>query len=152
LGAGLIFNIFAGVGLVGTGASLIIGDTSAPDLARAAAQAWPNLVANLIALVVYRTGLVAASTALGVLVARALITGRRTWLWLAMAINTVAGFIYACIGLAPEAESLTASLVIIVVGGAISALALRWLFKQALASPPDHEKNQKRARAAAETR
>jgi hypothetical protein len=153
LGVGLMFNVFWGIGLVGTGASLIIGDTSTPDLARIAGQEWPSLIANLVALIIYRVGLVAVSTALGVVAARALLSGRLAWLGLAVAISGVTSFIYASIGLALGNDSLIASLAAIVYCGLMAGLALRWLFIQPVASPPAQQKNAKRRSAAtADTR
>ncbi len=149
MGVGLMFNIFAGIGLVGTGISLILGDTSMPDFARIAAQDWPSLVANLFALVTYRVGLVALSTALGVLAARALIDARMGWLWLATAVSALISFLQASIGLTLGSESLTTSLVVIVYGAALAGLALRWLFRNALASPPAKGKKSKQPGAAA---
>lgn len=151
LGVGLMVNVLAGIGLVGTGISLIFGDTNMPDFARITAQGWPNLVANLVALVTFRVGLVALSTALGVLAARALIEARLSWLWLAMATSALVSFVQASIGLALGSESLVTSLVIIVYGTVLAALAMRWLFKNALAAPPAEEKKKKRPAAAAET-
>jgi hypothetical protein len=127
LGVGLLTNVFQGISLVGAGFRLLFGDTSIPELAKIASQAWLDLIAGLVALNVYRIALVAISAALGGLVARALITGRQRWLWLAVFINAVTAWSYNAIGLALGNESLLANGSAILYQGALAALALVWL-------------------------
>lgn len=154
LGVGLLTNIFQGMALVGAGLRLLFGDTSMPDLAAIAAQPWIELLTGLVALNVYRVALVALGAALGALAARALITGRLRWLWLAMGINAAAAWSYAAIGLALGSDSLIGSVVVIVYQGIVAALALRWLVGQIAAhraNAPGEPESKKRRAAAAKT-
>jgi hypothetical protein len=148
LGIGLLTNVFQGLGLIGSGMRLLFGDTSTPDLAAIAAQAWPALLTNLLALNVYRIALVAIGAALGGLVARALITTRARWLWLAVALGAAATWSYTAIGLSLGSDSLAGSVVVIVYEGLLAALALFWLTRQTpQPAPQQPESKKKRAPA-----
>jgi hypothetical protein len=106
-------------------------------------QAWPALLISLLALNVYRIALVAIGAALGGLVARALITTRARWLWLAVSLGAAATWSYTAIGLALGGDSLVGSGVVIVYEGLLATLALFWLMRQ----PPQPERKKERAPA-----
>jgi hypothetical protein len=139
LGVGLLTNVYQGISLVGAGFRLVLGDTSTPDLAKIASQAWFDLILGLVALNVYRIALVAISAALGGLVAYALINGRKRWLWLAVFINTVFAWSYSAIGLALGNDSLTANVIMFIYQGILAVLSLRWLMRQTPASNRSHK-------------
>lgn len=147
LGVGLLTNVFQGISLVGAGLRLVFGDTSTPDLAQIASQAWLNLIAGLVSLNVYRIALVALSAALGGLVARALLNRQLRWLWLAIVINALAAWSYNAIGLALGTDSLAASLVGLVYQGIVAALALYWLTRQIPQAPAQVDVKKKGAKA-----
>lgn len=151
LGVGLMFQVILGIALVGTGLILLFGDTSTPELAKFAAQTWQDLLATLAAYIVYRMGLVALSTATGLVVARSLVAGQRKWLWLAVAISAVAAFIHDAIGLALGDSNLTVNLVMIAYEGILAVGALRWLAGQKTDPPPERKKKPGRRVAAPET-
>jgi hypothetical protein len=130
LGVGLLTNVFQGIGLVGAGFRLVLGDTSLPDLATIASQPWVELLVGLVALNAYRIALVAVSACTGVLVAQALLHKQQRWLWLAVLINAVTAWSYNAIGLALGEEGLTANLVVLVYEAGLAALALYWLIQQ----------------------
>ena len=129
-GVGLLINVFQGFSLVGAGIRLAFGDISMPDLARVASQPWVDLLASLTAMNVYRIALVAVSAVLGALVARALLTTRKGWFWLAVAFNTSLAWIYTAIGLMLGTDSLTANLAVIVFEAIVAGFAIWWLIRQ----------------------
>ncbi len=152
LGAGLMTDVFLGLGLVGAGFRLVFGDTSTQDLASIATQPWPNLATSLIALNVYRVALVAVTTALAALASRSLMAGgQRRWLWIAVAIHALVAWGYNAIGLALGSDALPAHLVAIVYEGALAALALFWLTRQMANLPREPEGKKRRRAAPAET-
>jgi hypothetical protein len=131
IGVGLLTNVYQGFSLIGAGFRLVLGDTSTPDLAKIASQAWLDLVLGLITLNVYRIAFVAISAALGWLVAHALIEGRQRWLWLAVLINTVSAWTYSAIGQALGNDSLVANIIVLLYQGILAVLAVFWLIRQA---------------------
>jgi hypothetical protein len=141
IGVGLLTNVYQGISMVGAGFHLVLGDTSAPDLAKIASQAWLDLIMGLVALNVYRITLVAISAALGGLVAYALINGRLRWLWLAVLINTVSAWSYSAIGQALGNDSLVANIIVFLYQGILALLAVLWLVRQPPDSPRPPEKN-----------
>jgi len=130
IGVGLLTNVYQGISLIGAGFHLVLGDTSTPDLAKIASQAWFDLIMGLVALNVYRFALVAISAALGGVVAYALINGRLRWLWLAVLINTVSAWSYSAIGLALGNDNLIANVIVLLYQGILALLAILWLMKQ----------------------
>ncbi len=130
LGVGLLTNAYQGISLVGAGFRLVLGDTSTPDLAKIASQAWFDLILGLVSLNVYRIALVAISAALGGLVAHALIEGRQRWLWLAILFNTVYAWSYSAIGLALGSDNLVANGIVFLYQGILVILALFLLMRQ----------------------
>jgi hypothetical protein len=130
IGVGLLTNIYQGISLVGAGFRLVLGDTSTPDLAKIASQAWLDLIMGLVALNVYRIALVVISAALGGLVAYAFINEQLRWLWLAVLINTVSAWSYSAIGLALGNDSLIANVIVFLYQGVLAVLAVIWLMRQ----------------------
>jgi hypothetical protein len=130
IGVGLLTNVYEGISLVGAGFHLILGDTSTPELAKIASQAWFDLIMGLVALNVYRIALVVISAALGGLVAYALINGQLRWFWLAVLINTISAWSYSAIGLALENDNLVANIIVLLYQGILAVLAGFWLFRQ----------------------
>ncbi len=139
-GVGLLINVFQGFSLVGAGIRLAFGDVSMPDLARVASQSWTDLLASLMAMNVYRIALVAVSAVLGALVARALLTTRKGWFWLAVAFNTALAWSYTAIGLVLGTESLAANLVVIIFEAIVAGFAIWWLIRQVPAKQPAVQK------------
>ena len=135
IGVSLLTNIYQGISMVGAGFRLVLGDTSTPDLAKIASQAWLDLILGLLALNVYRIALVAISAALGGLVAYALINGRLRWLWLAVLINTVSAWSYSAIGQALGNDNLVANVIVLLYQGILAVLALFWLMRQVSDQP-----------------
>jgi len=140
IGVSLLTNIYQGISMVGAGFRLVLGDTSTPDLAKIASQAWLDLILGLLALNVYRIALVAISAALGGLVAYALINGRLRWLWLAVLINTVSAWSYSAIGQALGNDSLVANVIVLFYQGVLAVLAMLWLMRQVSDEPHPPEK------------
>jgi len=140
IGVGLLTNVYQGFSMIGAGFRLVLGDTSTPDLAKIASQAWFDLILGLITLNVYRIALVAVSAALGGLVAHALINGRLRWLWLAVLINTVSAWSYSAIGQALGNDSLVANVIVLLYQGALAVLAIFWLMRQVSDAPHPPEK------------
>lgn len=143
IGVGLLTNVYQGISLVGAGFRLALGDTSTPDLAKIASQAWFDLIMGLAALNVYRIALVAISAALGGLVAHALIERRQRWLWLAVLINAVSAWSYSAIGQALGNDSLVANIIVLLYQGILAVLAVFWLIRQ----PPDSPRPPEKKRA-----
>jgi len=136
LGIGLVTQVFQGMALVSAGFRMLLGDTSASDLAAIAAQSWPSLLTSLAALNVYRLALVALSAVMGSLVARALVFQRTRWVWLAVAIAGVSAWGYNAIGLALGSDSLAGGLAVIGYEGLLAALTLVWLKRGRSLAPP----------------
>jgi hypothetical protein len=141
IGIGLLTNVYQGISLVGAGFRLVLGDTSTPDFAKIASQAWFDLVLGLITLNVYRIASVAISAVLGGLVAYALIEGRQRWLWLAVLINTVSAWSHSAIGQALGNESLVANIIVLLYQGILAVLAMLWLMRQSPDASGPLEKN-----------
>jgi hypothetical protein len=140
LGIGLLTNVYQGFSLIGAGFRLVLGDTSTPDLAKIASQAWLDLIMGLVALNIYRIAFVAISAALGGLVAYALIEGRQRWLWLAVLINAVSAWSYSAIEQALGNENLAANIIMLLYQGILAVLAVFWLMRQSPDSPRLPEK------------
>jgi len=66
---------------------------------------------------------------MGSLVGRAVVVGRTRWVWLAVWIAGVSGWVYNAIGLALGSDSMTGGLVVIAYGSLLAALALVWLVR-----------------------
>lgn len=141
LGVGLLTKVFQGFALLGAGIRLIFGDTSTAELAAIAAQDWPSLLINLLALITDRMALVVVSAALGALVAQAIGRRQSRWLWLAVMINAAFNWFYTAIGLSLGSGALSANLLVIVYESALASLAFYWLggqperWKQAQGKP-----------------
>lgn len=131
LGVGLLTKVFQGFILLGAGIRLLFGDTSTAELAAIAAQGWPNLIVNLLALITDRVALVVVSAALGALVALAIRNGQLRWLWLAVAANAAFNWVYTAIGLSLGTDNLTANLLVVGYEGLLATLAFYWLGGQA---------------------
>ncbi len=131
LGVGLLTKVFQGFILLGAGIRLLLGDTSTAELAAIAAQGWPSLIVNLLALITDRVALVMVSAALGALVALALHSGQVRWLWLAVAVNAAFNWVYTAIGLSLGTDNLTANLLVIGYESLLATLAFYWLGGQA---------------------
>jgi hypothetical protein len=88
-GVGVIFQVFAGLSLVGAGYRLLFGDVAGPTLGALAASPLLNLAIGLAAMVLFRAAILAVSAAQGLLVARS-VHGAGRWFWLAVLLG--AGF------------------------------------------------------------
>jgi hypothetical protein len=85
-GVGLIFQVFAGLSLVGAGYRLLFGDVAGPTLGALAASPLLDLILGLVAMVLFRAAILAVSAAQGLLVARSL-RGPGRWFWVAVALG-----------------------------------------------------------------
>jgi hypothetical protein len=85
-GVGVIFQVFAGLSLVGAGYRLLFGETAGPTLAALAASPLLDLILGLAAMVLFRAAILTVSAAQGLLVARSL-HGPGRWFWVAVALG-----------------------------------------------------------------
>jgi hypothetical protein len=135
-GVGLIAQVFTGLSLVGAGFRLTFGDPSGPTLAGMAQSPWPDLVAGLLAMVLFRMALLTVSACVGLLVAQAISGGRRKfWLalgadvafhWLILALQVSLGLEDPGVILVGQASLLTSAVTAAYYLVAIG-LAYRWL-------------------------
>ncbi len=87
-GVGLIAQVFTGLNLVGAGFRLALGSTEGAILQALAAAPGVDLAAGLLAMIAFRIALLAVSAALGVVLARAAMGGRRLF-WLAVLLEAL---------------------------------------------------------------
>lgn len=85
-GVGVIFQVFAGLSLVGAGYRLMFGDVSGPTLGALAESPLVDLVLGLVAMVLFRAAILAVSASQGLLVARA-VQGSWRWFWAAVGLG-----------------------------------------------------------------
>jgi hypothetical protein len=71
---------------------------------------------------------------------KALLTARKGWFWLAVAINTALAWSYTAIGLVLGTESLAANLVVIIFEAIVAVFAIWWLIRQFPAKQPAMQK------------
>jgi hypothetical protein len=147
-GMGLLVGIFQGLAIIGAGMRLIFGDTSTEELAFIAVRPWPDLVAHLLAFILYRMAIITLSAALGMVVARALFAGQRRWpkLLAAMAIYAAFAWGYAALGLQLGTEALLPAVVAIVYEIVVIAAAYLWLSKNMQGALEDGGKSHRKRR------
>ena len=136
LGAGIVNRVFEGFGMMQDGFIIMISGEEAVRSANLQVQPLSTLLPGLLALVIYRLGLVAVMAALGVIVARSHREGMPLWLWLAIGLSTLTAWGYEMITLSLGTDSLTGIIVVIVYQGALAAVALWWLRRQIASQTP----------------
>lgn len=140
-GVGLVAQVFTGLSLVGAGFRLLLGGTEDPAGTLTALARVPmlQLVAGLVALIVFRIALLTVSAGLGVLVARSA-AGERGAFWRAVVLDAAFAWgilaLQLAIGsdnpgglLAGSADLKTSVVAIAYYAGAL-ALAYHWLLGQ----------------------
>ena len=104
IGIGLISQVFTGLGLVGAGFRLALGEARDPMVAALAKPSGWSLALSLAPLILFRPALLVVSAARGMLVARSIGEGARLW-WAAVAIDALFAWAAIAIQLALGSDS-----------------------------------------------